>query len=179
MKLAREQIIDEAIAVMKSDGLSEVSLRKVAGRLDATAPALARHVGNKGHLLALMSHRMFIDAIESIPPGLTGKEWFNEFGRALWNMQHDMRDTLALIGSKPWVPELEDDIADRLVASMDDAGLNHERGHFARRSIQAMVTGWTSLAAGHARFAPGTPGNEEFKTIFFSGMNALLTGFGF
>jgi DNA-binding transcriptional regulator YhcF (GntR family) len=69
--LTRERIVRAAIEIADADGLSELTMRGVAGRLGAATMSLYRHVGGKDDLLMLM-----IDAVlrefplpEEPPPG--------------------------------------------------------------------------------------------------------------
>lgn len=178
MKLERETIVDEAVAVMCSEGLSEVSLRKIARRFDATAPALTRHVGDKGNLLALMSQRLFHQALDKIPPGLKGSEWLEAFGTTLWNMQRSTRDVLALIGARPSVGSLDAFTRKRMHEMMADAGIDDERGLQAQRSIQALVIGWNSFATNRTGPARGTT-VLDLDATFHAGLSALIRGFGY
>lgn len=177
MKLDRETIITEALALLNDAGFEEVSLRKLAGRVGAKAPSLARHVGDKANLLALMSHRVFNDALDRIPTGLSGKAWFVAYGRALRDQQRATRDIGALIGSAPVNSELIDATQTRLERDMAAAGLDSDRAWMANASIQALVTGWTSLT--HPR-DPTRPTRRATATDSFdASLEALIDGFGF
>lgn len=48
-----------ALSIIDSDGLEGLTMRKVAGRLEASAGALYSHVANKRQLLELMVDRVF------------------------------------------------------------------------------------------------------------------------
>ena len=49
--ITRERIVDAALAVLDEGGIDAVTVRAVAARLDARAPALYWHVRNKQDLL--------------------------------------------------------------------------------------------------------------------------------
>lgn len=57
--LTRTRIVDAAWEVLSSDGLDAVSLRRVAGELDVTAPALYAHISGKDDLLTAICDREF------------------------------------------------------------------------------------------------------------------------
>ncbi|WP_159793002.1 TetR/AcrR family transcriptional regulator [Croceibacterium salegens] len=178
MKLDRYTIVREAVAVMCEEGLAEVSLRKIARRFNATAPALTRHVGDKGHLLALMSHHLFMGALDEIPPGLKGRDWLHAFGLILWRMQRSTRDVLALIGARPSVSNLDQEMQAKFLGLLDEAGIGDERGLKAQRSIQALVIGWNSFAT--SRSGPvRTTGLADIDETFEAGLDALIKGFGY
>lgn len=64
--LRREAIVDEARALIRAEGVDVLSLRKLAGRLDVTAPALYAHITSKRDLLAAIAERGFEDLIEAM-----------------------------------------------------------------------------------------------------------------
>jgi AcrR family transcriptional regulator len=57
--LSREAIVDATLAIVVEDGLERVSLRRVAGALDVTAPALYAHVRDKQDLLRAVAEMAF------------------------------------------------------------------------------------------------------------------------
>ncbi|MBD0690985.1 TetR/AcrR family transcriptional regulator [Streptomyces sp. CBMA123] len=57
--LSREQIVAEAFALLDSDGIEALSMRKLGARLNAGATSLYTHVANKDELLALVVDHVF------------------------------------------------------------------------------------------------------------------------
>ncbi|MFE6049598.1 TetR/AcrR family transcriptional regulator [Kitasatospora sp. NPDC056446] len=57
--LSREQIVAEALALLDSDGIEALSMRKLGARLNAGATSLYTHVANKDELLALVVDQVF------------------------------------------------------------------------------------------------------------------------
>jgi AcrR family transcriptional regulator len=68
--LSRERIVRAAIDLADADGLDAVSLRKVAGALDAGPMRLYRYVDTKDELLELM-----VDTVYGEIPPPTGSTW--------------------------------------------------------------------------------------------------------
>jgi AcrR family transcriptional regulator len=68
--LSRDRIVQAAVALADAEGLEAVSLRKVAGALDAGPMRLYRYVDTKEELLDLM-----IDAVYAEIPAPTGSTW--------------------------------------------------------------------------------------------------------
>jgi AcrR family transcriptional regulator len=69
-RLSRQAIIDAARDLLAAEGIEAVSLRRVAGALGVTAPALYAHVTDKRDLLqgvADQEGRRFVERIQSIP----------------------------------------------------------------------------------------------------------------
>lgn len=52
LPLSRDRILTAALALADSDGLSALSMRKVAARLDVEAMSLYNHIGNKADIVA-------------------------------------------------------------------------------------------------------------------------------
>ena len=119
-----------------------MTLRRLADRLDARAPSLARHVGGKGKLVALVSATIFIDVLNAIPQGLTGRDWLLAYGRALYAKQRGTRDITALIAGAPSDAETEQMVRDRLDSALADAGLTSDAAMLQQSAVQALVTGW-------------------------------------
>lgn len=148
MKLNRDMIVAEAIAILREEGLDAVSLRRVASRLDARAPSLARHVGDKQMLLALMSKHLFREALDTVPPGSDWRQWMMEFGRALWRKQRDTRDIAKLIAYAPPHEEAHGQTVTSLTAALEGVGLPIDRGMMMQSAVQALITGWTGFVTG-------------------------------
>lgn len=174
-KLNREMIVREAIALLQDGGLEAVSLRKLADRLGVRAPSLARHVGDKGQLVALLSAAIFNDALDTIPAKLTGDTWLEAFGHALRNKQAETRDIAGLLSTVPPDPEVHDAVNDRLRGLMREAGLEGDRAQTEQAAIQALVSGWMLFEKSpRAReFAARLPSDHAFE----DSLKALIAGF--
>jgi AcrR family transcriptional regulator len=72
--LRREAIVDTARELIRTGGLHELSLRRLAGQLGVTAPALYAHVADKGDLLRAVAELEFdrlvsrFDAVTTTDP---------------------------------------------------------------------------------------------------------------
>ena len=53
-KLSRDKIVTEAIAIADKDGISNLSMRRLAGKLDVEAMSLYHHIKNKKELIEEM-----------------------------------------------------------------------------------------------------------------------------
>jgi len=174
-KLSREMIVREAIALLQEGGLEAVSLRKLAGRLGVRAPSLARHVGDKGQLVALLSAAIFNDALDGIPAGLAGDDWLEAFGHAMRNKQAETRDIAGLLSTVPPDLEVHDAVNRRLRSLMQGAGLAGDRAQVEQAAIQALVSGWMLFEKSpRAReFASRLPSDHAFE----DSLKALIAGF--
>ncbi|MDB5719056.1 MAG: TetR/AcrR family transcriptional regulator, tetracycline repressor protein [Sphingomonas bacterium] len=174
MKLTREAIIAEAVALLREGGLAQVSLRRIAARLSVQAPSLAHHVGNKDTLIALISESIFRSTLSSVPPCETWQDWLKEFGRAFWREQNNTRDSARLIAISPPRAESMSNIVNDISAAVRRVGLDPEVGMRMQSSVQALVTGWViynqSAASGSiARI-------HSIEESFEDSLDALIAG---
>ncbi|MXO65237.1 TetR family transcriptional regulator [Altericroceibacterium endophyticum] len=173
-KLDSERIVTAAIALLNEGGLEQLSLRKLAAKLDVSAPSLARHVGNKARLLALMSMQLFSEAVAAVPQDLQGADWFRALAWSIWDTQQHTRDLAALIAIAPTVAERESSVARQLEDALARAGLEGEQGDIALAALQALVTGWTVFTQS-GKAALLTRGCEP-RERFAQTVNVLIRG---
>jgi TetR/AcrR family tetracycline transcriptional repressor len=144
-KLTPETIVDEAIALMHQEGLDSVTLRAVAARLDARAPSLYRHIADKDALYSLMSERIFRGCVTAVREESDWREWLREFARSLWTAQSGGAGVLRLIQVRAQEDSVMTAMRDSIVETLIGLGLDRDLALVALRSVQAMVTGWTTL----------------------------------
>jgi len=167
-KLSRDSIVNEAIELMKTEGLEQVTLRNVAARLDARAPSLYRHIADKRALYALMSEKIIRECLAATPESACWQDWLRGFGHALWNAQSGNTGVLRLIQARAQEDSVSMQLREQIVETL--VGLGQDRGDalMAQRSVMALVTGWTTLSR---RFDPLT-GKDEL----FTALDALIDG---
>lgn len=90
-KLSRQKIIDEAIKIADKEGLSELSMRKLAEKLDVEAMSLYHHIKNKDELIAEM--------VDSVVPSIEPIEVCDDWKDAMRKRADIMRATLI---KHPW-----------------------------------------------------------------------------
>jgi len=145
MKLSREQIVDEAIALLHEQGLKQVTLRNLANRLDMKAPSLFWYFRNKDELLALIDESIFRQCIENIPESGSWQEWVKQYGLSLWAAQSRAPDIPNLITQVNLSQETRQNLFQLLHDKLAPFGLDMGMAMKLQSSIQALVTGWTVL----------------------------------
>ena len=73
--LSRERILVAAVALADADGISAVTMRRIAEALDCEAMSLYHYVASKGALVAGLAEQVIGEvatATAEDPPGLTG-----------------------------------------------------------------------------------------------------------
>lgn len=167
-KLSLERIVEEAIALMYAEGLDQVTLRNLAARLDVRAPSLYRHVSDKDALHARMSERIFRQCLAAVPESGSWQDWLLGFGRALWQAQRRGAGVLRLVQAHAQEDRVTGVLRDQVVATLRGLGMTDRDALLAMRSVQALVTGWTTL-----RRAPD-PATDEAD--FTAALATLIDG---
>ncbi|QLY31311.1 TetR/AcrR family transcriptional regulator [Nocardia huaxiensis] len=152
--LSRKQIVDEAIALLDSEGVDNLSMRRLGTRLNAGATSLYTHVANKEELLQLVVDQVFGEV--RVPEQIEAGNW----RRDLTEMSRGVRDTLL---RHPW-----------MTIVMSSAGLVYLGPNIMRMS-EAMLT--IMEVAGFPDEAGDRASNALFSYIFgsSSGEAAMLT----
>lgn len=86
MALDRQRIVNEAVALLDEHGLDELSLRKLAQRLDVRAPTLYWHIPNKAALVTAIAETILERAMpDPAPPGPTQswQDWLIDIAQQL------------------------------------------------------------------------------------------------
>jgi len=83
MRLRREHVVDEAIALLDADGLDALTMRKLATRLGVQAGALYWHFASKQALLDAMADRF----LEGFGADLPAGSWDERLSAAGWRLR--------------------------------------------------------------------------------------------
>ena len=169
-KLDQHGIVREAIALLGEDGLDAVSLRRVAGRLGVSVSSLYWHVKDKRALYTLMSGSIFLSCLDEMPPAHDWQTWLKHFGIALWDKQTVVQDARRLIQMSRYDENAAQTAHTRIIAPLTALGLPETRAILAQGSVQALVTGWTTLDSAR----PGAP--THGRDAFLLSLDALIRG---
>ena len=169
-KLDRDMIVDEAIALLREDGLDAVTLRQVARRLKVSPSSLYWHVADKEMLYSLMSSSIFRTCLDAVPPAQDWARWLHDFGLALWSAQTSIPDALRLINGARSHSGLMNESLERILGVLQKAGMPAEEALVAQRAVQALVTGWTTLRSVRPGAAPSD------RESFVAALETLIEG---
>ena len=121
--LTRKAIVDAALALLDRDGLSGLSMRKLAQELDAGAASLYWHVGDKEELLSLLLDRIVGESKIPAPDPANWQEQVKEMGRETRRLLQRHRDAAQIsMGRIPAGPESLP-VLERYLAVLAAAGL--------------------------------------------------------
>jgi TetR/AcrR family tetracycline transcriptional repressor len=98
--LDRERIVRAALALLDEVGLDELTMRRLAGRLDVKAASLYRHVRDKNELLVLLADEISGEIPLVRPTGA----WRQQLNEVAWNVRRALlshRDAARLLAITP------------------------------------------------------------------------------
>jgi TetR/AcrR family tetracycline transcriptional repressor len=176
VKIHQRQVIDVALTLLDEQGLAELQMRAVAGRLNVQASALYWHVHNKAELVSLMSNHFYDTALNSVPAGLGWRDWLLTYGNALRGQLLSHRDSAQLCAiAKPHNEDTEE-VAEELTKPLVAGGLSRHLALSYYSSVVSLVLGWCIYEQSEALhdYLARIIGFDESFTM---GLNALVAGF--
>jgi len=176
VKIHQRQVIDVALTLLDEQGLAELQMRAVAGRLNVQASALYWHVRNKADLLSLMSTHFYDAARLAVPEGLPWRDWLLTFGTAFRKALLGHRDSAQLCAIARPVSEDSEAAADVLSKPLILAGLSRHVALSYQSSVISLVLGWCIYEQSEALhdYLARMIGFDESFTI---GLTAMVAGF--
>ncbi|GGC01650.1 hypothetical protein GCM10011494_20230 [Novosphingobium endophyticum] len=173
-RLSRPRIVDEAIALLRDEGLENVTLRRLAARLKVEAPSLYNHIRGKDELLGLVTVRLFSNQLDEIGPCVTWQEWLRQLGRVLWSTQTRIPDSGSLVATTAFTPDQIETMSDLAAAPLLAFGIAPIDARHMHLSVQAIILGFSALIEG--------PGTEAFtaevriEPLVAESIDALVRG---
>lgn len=173
-KLSLDAILDEAIELLRTEGLDAVTMRQLAERLGVEAPSLYRHTGPKTRLISAMTLRLFRRQLDEVGESDSWRNWLDSFGRKLWSTQAAIPDCARLVLSTDFTdPELK--VMTQWAASaLCNHGIEPDRALAMTLSVQAFVLGLSGLADGPN--AAQLRQTLSFGSIFDTTLGVLIDG---
>ncbi len=157
--LSRERVLAEAMNVADDEGISAVTMRRVAVGLRVEAMSLYRHVPGKEQLLDGLVERIVAEVDSAIGDRLPGEDWCVALRRrCLTARQVMMRHRWApgLIGTRPAIPPDVYLYFEAVLATLIDGGFSYHLAHQAIHALGSMVLGFTQEL-----FSPAAGGDNS------------------
>ena len=172
--LTKEMIVEEALQLLKVDGLAGLNMRALAARLRVQAPTLYYHIPDKAALLNEVQTTLFESCFDRIGPCATWQEWMREFGRAIWDVQQEAPFTPELI----MITKVDDEHyrrnVERIGLELKRFDADQDRLHFVQAAVQAVVTGWSLFA--HAPHSSRLTQFVDFREAALDSVDKLVAG---
>jgi AcrR family transcriptional regulator len=160
--LSQEKICTAALAVISSDGLEGLSMRRLATQLNVEAASLYNHVKNKSELLDLIQENLF----KKLPKPKEKNDW----KKYLWELANSMRNGLLkfpnvvpLFSTRPSVGISALEQTEKAFSILRAAGFRYADVIFAYQSLCIFVLGHLQAEVGHV------PGAKEGSEPSFVG----------
>jgi TetR/AcrR family transcriptional regulator, tetracycline repressor protein len=205
VKLTRERVVDAGLEVLADSGLAGVSMRAVAGRLDAQAGSLYYHVADKDHLVRLMADRVAQQAFDAATDALDALPDRADWRTVVGTQMSTLRATIGrhaggavLLASAPSLASTGAlRLMERLLSTLADAGVPSVERAAAADALLSHVTGFvlqeqsaTPAASGRSdedglaalaadfplTFASMRAGPSDEDLTFTSGVELLCAG---
>ncbi|MFI6173171.1 TetR/AcrR family transcriptional regulator C-terminal domain-containing protein [Nocardia sp. NPDC051052] len=141
-ELSEALVVHTGMAIADAEGMTALSMRRVAAELGVPTMSLYRHVGSKDRLVLLMADEAFGEAEFPDPPPAGWRERLEVLARLQWAMYH----------RHPWVVTAlwlnDPEPAPKLLAhtewavhAFDDLGLDPDAVLYAHVSLYSYVRG--------------------------------------
>jgi AcrR family transcriptional regulator len=155
--LSLEAIVAEARAVADAEGLTAVSMRLLADRLDCTPRALYRHVADKDEVLELLADSALAD-LSAPAKGVTWQNALQDFFTAMYELLVSSPAVASIIAQQPVAGSQFRSHADHLVGLLLDADFAPET------AVEAVVT-LAQFTLGAALPGTGQRLHDAYRTL--------------
>jgi len=171
----QRMIVEEAVALLNEGGLDNLSLRKLADRLNVSAPSIYRHFGDKADLLVAVLDTLFFEVLHSIPEHRDPARWMEAFGQALWGKLMAVRDYGRLV----LVTEIKPNQVAATVASvrsrLEPLAMPTDEALNLQSSIQALLIGWAAFA--HSPYGSSLREHLPIEELALRDMRRLIAAY--
>lgn len=157
--LDQTQVVRAALSLLDDVGLDELTMRRLAQRLNVKAASLYRHVRNKDELLALLGDE--ISAEIPLPP--EDGTWRDQLVRSAWNVRRGLlahRDAARVLAYTPPAGPRRLQHIDAVLRILRASGLTDRDAARAAYHLNNFVTEFAADEARFAAYAAG-PGRKK------------------
>lgn len=176
-RITVEQIVDEALLLLKEEGFEKLSMRRLATRVGVKAPTLYYYLPDKSALMSAMMERLFGLCLAAVPETDDWQVWMRSFGRGIWQVQ----DIYPFAGTLIATSMLDDAYFSRLMARLERMleGLHQPVPELIKlqSAVQSLMTGWATFA--HARYVGQLGKVFDVESVAFASLEALIRGWKF
>ncbi|MBO0851096.1 MAG: TetR/AcrR family transcriptional regulator C-terminal domain-containing protein [Pseudonocardia sp.] len=152
-QIDRDSVLAAALEVADATGVAGLSMRAVAERLDVTAMALYRHVGDKQQLLDGLVERLLL-TLPPPDPALPWRERLATLSAAMRQTARDHPRVFPLLLQRPAITPGAQRVREWVYQALRDAGAAEELIPRIERVLSTFVLGFAASEAG-GRFTVG------------------------
>jgi AcrR family transcriptional regulator len=157
---AKQQILDEALALADERGLAAISMRAVARRMGLTSMALYPYVGTKDDLLDGLVDRLVSRLLPEPHAGVDWRDRLRAVARAARSLASAHPGAYPLLMVRPSVTPDALRVVDLVYAALLDAGVPEPDVPRLERMLSTFVLGYATSEV-NGRFAAGRRGAES------------------
>ncbi len=166
--VTRDRVLEAAMSIADAEGLSAVSMRRVATELRVEAMSLYHHVANKDALLDGLVERVVTEALEESTSaveqaGSTSDDWRVDVRtRSLAARRVMLRHPWApaLITSRTVIPLAVQSMFEAVLAAMIRGGVSYRTAHRGLHALSSMVLGFVQEPFSSPEGGPSMEGVE-------------------
>ncbi|MFJ4210754.1 TetR/AcrR family transcriptional regulator [Paenarthrobacter sp. NPDC089675] len=166
--LSRQQILRIALQVVDEQGLSALSIRRIADVLGVYPTAVTWHVGTKSMLLEATAALLFDDLELPDDRAMTWDEWLYETAHRWRNQLRQHPNLAPIIGNQLTVSPPALPFVERILRVLTDAGLRDQRLLHSYNAFIGCLIGWVSLELSNSASS-----QSESETRFDSEISQL------
>ena len=172
--LTKDKIVREALSLLDSEGLDGLSMRKLASRLKVQAPTLYYHIPDKSALLNEVLITLFQEVFARIPECDSWQEWMREFGKAIWDVQHEARYSPLLILTTHMDEQHFARSVELAANELRRFDADQEQLFFVQSAVQAVITGWSVFA--NSTYSEKMGRFVDFRDAALNSVDTLVAG---
>ena len=173
-QITRDQIVEEALALLDETSLTGVTMRVLADRLGIKAASLYWYFPNKAALASAMSERLFLRALERTPDAADWKAWMRGVGRAVWDNLIECPDSGLLIMSADLSAEQFERTTRAVWNRLAQFDIDQEQAFRLHSGIQALMTGWVTFA--HSPYIDRLENLLDIRKAAMETLDAMIEG---
>jgi TetR/AcrR family tetracycline transcriptional repressor len=162
--LDQAQVVRTALALLDEVGLDELTMRRLAERLDVKAASLYRHVRNKEELLALLGDEMSAE----IPLPRVDGTWREQLVQSAWNVRQGLlahRDAARVLASTPPAGPRRLRHIEAMLRTLRAAGLPDRDAARAAYHVNNFITEFAADEGRLAGYVAAVPGSSRRKLM--------------
>ncbi len=175
LKLTRDAILHTAQQLIDAKGLKALSMRAVAGRLDAQGSALYWHFRNKSDLITTLAQSYYERAVQAVPQRVRWTDWLLSFGRALHKELLSHRDSCEIYVAARPTDRHAAEVIERMVLPLTGAGLSRSQALLCQSAVIAFTVGWVTYEQSPSQRAQLSK-IMNLQHNFDEGLKALVNG---
>ena len=170
--LTRDEIVREAIALVRDEGVEGLSMRKLAARLKVQAPTLYYYIPDKTALLNEILIDLFHRCLARIPPCDTWQDWMRAYGLAIWDIQQEEKFSPLLILNTQLDEAHFQQTMRWIRTDLGAFPADQEKLFFLQTAVQAVVTGWSVFA--NAQYSDKVARFIDFREAAMDSVDSLV-----